>query len=90
MPQSYLISWHGLMAYVSRLDTTQEYLEQLNRGSSRLQEMAPPRIRRSRILNLTKTQDRLDLAMIAARVAIEQLSQYSRNRESGLIERLRR
>ena len=78
------------MAYVSRLDTTQEYLEQLNRGSSRLQEMSPPRIRRSRILNLTKTQDRLDLAMIAARVAIEQLSQYSRNRQSGLTERLRR
>ena len=78
------------MAYVSRLDTTQEYLEQLNQGSSQLQEMEPPRIRRSRLLNLTKTQDRLDLAMIAARVAIEQLSQYKRNRESGLIDRLRR
>ena len=78
------------MAYVSRLDTTQDYLERLNRGSSRLQEMAPPHIMRSRLLNLTKTQDRLDLAMIAARVAIEQLSQFKRNRESGLIERLRR
>ena len=78
------------MAYISRLDTTHEYLEQLNQGSSRLQEMEPPRMRRSRLLNLTNTQDRLNLAMIAARVAIEQLSQYKRNQESGLIERLRR
>ena len=88
MPQSYLISWHGLMAYVSRLDTTHEYLEQLNQKSNLVQKMEPPRIKRSRLLNLTKTQDRIDLATIAARIAIEQLSQYNRNRVSGLVARL--
>ena len=50
--------------------------------------MDPPRIKRSRILNLTKTQDRIDLATIAARIAIEQLAQYNRNRVSGLVARL--
>ena len=78
------------MAYVSRLDVTHNYLEQLDRDSSRLQGInPPPRIRRSRLLNLTKTQDRIDLAIIAARVAIEQLSLYTRNTKSGLIQRLR-
>ena len=88
MPQSYLISWHGLMAYVSRLDTTHGYLEQLNQKSTLVQRMEPPRIKRSRLLNLTETQDRIDLATIAARIAIEQLSQYNRNRLSGLVTRL--
>ena len=87
--QSYLISWHGLMAYVSRLDTTHEYLEQLKQGSNRLQEMKPPRVRRSRLLNLTKTQDRIELATLAARIAVEQLSRYTRNWNSGLIPRLK-
>ena len=76
------------MAYVSRLDTTHEYLEQLNQKSTRLQRMEPPRIQRSRLLNLTKTQDRIDLATIAARIAVEQISQYNRNRVSGLVARL--
>ena len=76
------------MAYVSRLDTTHGYLEQLNQKSIRLQGMEPPRIKRSRLLNLTKTQDRIELATIAARIAVEQLSQYNRNRVSGLVARL--
>ena len=76
------------MAYVSRLDTTHGYLKQLNQKSVRLQGMEPPRIKRSRLLNLTKTQDRVDLATIAARIAVEQLSQYNRNRVSGLVARL--
>ena len=76
------------MAYVSRLDTTHGYLKQLNQKSIRLQGMEPPRIKRSRLLNLTKTQDRVDLATIAARIALEQLSQYNRNRVSGLVARL--
>ena len=76
------------MAYVSRLDTTHGYLEQLNQKSIRLQGMEPPRIKRSRLLNLTKPQDRIDLATIAARIAVEQLSQYNRNRVSGLVARL--
>lgn len=76
------------MAYVSRLDTTHGYLEQLNQKSTHVQKMEPPRIKRSRLLNLTKTQDRIDLATIAARIAIEQLSQYNRNRVSGLVARL--
>ena len=76
------------MAYVSRLDTTHGYLEQLNQKSNFVQKMEPPRIKRSRLLNLTKTQDRIDLATIAARIAIEQLSQYNRNRVSGLVARL--
>lgn len=76
------------MAYVSRLDVTHNYLEQLNQDSSCLQGLEPPRIRRSRLLNLTRTQDRIDLAIIAARVAIEQISHYQRSRDSGLITRL--
>lgn len=76
------------MAYVIRLDTTHGYLEQLNQRSSLVQGMEPPRIKRSRLLNLTKTQDRIDLATIAARIAIEQLSQCNRNRVSGLVARL--
>ena len=77
------------MAYVSRLDVTYDYLEQLKRGSKGLQSMAPPpRIRRSQLLNLTKPNDRISLATIAASIAIEQLSQYKRNRDSGLIKRL--
>ena len=76
------------MAYVSRLDTTHGYLKQLNQKSIRLQGMEPPRIKRSRLLNLTKSKDRIDLATIAARIAVEQLSQYNRNRVSGLVARL--
>ena len=76
------------MAYVSRLDVTHNYLEQLDRDSSCLSSIEPPRIRRSRLLNLSKPRDRVDLAIMAARVAIEQLSQYQRNRDSGLIRRL--
>lgn len=77
------------MAYVSRFDATHEYLEQMKQGSERLQNMKPPHIRRSQLLNLTKTQDRIDLATIAARIAIDRLCRYSRNRNSGLIPRLR-
>lgn len=77
------------MAYVSRFDVKREYLEQLKQDSEHLQTMEPPRIQRSRLLNLTKTQDRIDLATIVARIAVEQLSHYNRNKVSGLIERLR-
>ena len=76
------------MAYVSRLDVTGKYLEQMKQSSEGLQSMAPPRIRRSQLLNLTRANDRIALATIAARIAIEQLSQYKRNLDSGLIARL--
>ena len=76
------------MAYVSRFDATYEFLRELKQRSKHLQTLPPPSIRRSRLLNLTVTQDRIDLATIAARIAIEQISQYSRGQKSGLIDRL--
>lgn len=77
------------MAYVSRFDVTDEYLEQLELDSTLLQALEPPRVRRSRLLNITNTGQRLELAMIAARIVVEQLSQYKSNRVSGLMDRLR-
>lgn len=77
------------MAYVSRFDVTDEYLDQLGLDSTILQALEPPRVRRSRLLNITNTEQRLELAMIAARMVLEELSQYKSNKDSGLMDRLR-
>ena len=58
----------------------------LGRPSSAMNRAA--KNHRDLLLNLIKLNDRIALATVAARIAIDQLSQYRLNRDSGLIERL--
>lgn len=77
------------MAYVSRFDVNDTYLEQLKENSYLVQDMQPPTVRRSGILNITNPKERIELATIVARIALEEMSQHRRNTDSGLMKRLR-
>ena len=74
------------MAYISRLKVSHKYLDQLNKDSRVVQDMVSPVIERSALFNLTDSQSRMDLAIATTRIALEELSEYGRNK--SLLSRL--
>lgn len=84
--QAFLISWHHLECYISRLDVSKEYLDKLNNNTTRLQEGPHPLVKRSRSFDLTKSDHRVQFAMLAAHLLIHQMTIYKRHK--GLVKRL--
>ena len=84
--QAYLVSWHHLEYYVSRLDVSKEYLDKLDKDTRRLQEGPRPLIKRSRRFDLTNTDHRVQFGLLVAHLLIHQMTMYGRQKE--LVKRL--
>ena len=91
LAQSYLISWHFLECYITRMEVSEQYLSVLTTNSSKLGVCAGPDVRRSRVYDMKDPDQRIQFAKMAARIAIELLYQYPTHRGhgTGLIRRLR-
>lgn len=82
--QEYLVSWHHLNCYISRLNISDVFLDQLIQGDEALK--SHPCVKRSRIFHLKDVEDRLEFAMVVAQLAVERLTMFNRNK--ALVESL--
>ena len=71
---------------MSRLDVSNTYLDQLASKSRNLQERLT--VKRSRIFHLKDPEERIQLAVTIAELAILELASYNRTRKSGLVDTL--
>ena len=85
--QSWLISWHHLECYFSKLEVTREYLAQLS-DTSGLYTQKPPILRRSRRYNLRIPADRVEVGLMYARIFLELLGMYHSIQKLGVVEQL--
>ena len=78
--QKYLLSWHNLECYVSRIDITDEYLEAMSNIEDRVLLQEKPLVRRSAPLSLIDEHERVEIAMWIVQMAVAELLQYSRHK----------
>ena len=85
--QSWLISWHHLECYFSKLEVTRDYLAQLS-DTSGLHSQKSPLLRRSRRYNLRIPADRVEVGLMYARIILELMGEYHSIQKLGVIEQL--
>ena len=85
--QSWLISWHHLGCYFTKLEVTRDYLSQLS-NTSGLSKQTPPLLRRSRRYNLRIPTDRVEVGLMYARILLELLGEYNSTQKLGIIAQL--
>ena len=85
--QAWLISWHHLECYFTKLEVTRDYLSQLS-NTSGLSEREPPLLRRSRRYNLRIPADRVEVGLMFARILLELLGEYNSTQKLGIIAQL--
>ena len=85
--QSWLISWHHLECYFTKLEVTRDYLSQLS-NTSGLSKQEPPLLRRSRRYNLRIPADRVEVGLMYARILLELLGEYNSTQKLGIIAQL--
>lgn len=76
------------MGYISHFRASRDYLQQLQVQSRSLQDVEPPKVKRSKEFDLTKTEERIEFAIGCARIAVEELQEYERAQTSGLLDRI--
>ena len=79
MMQKYLLSWHHLTCYVSRLDVSDEYIEQMTSSKHLIRVSPKPVVRRSIFTTLLDNEGRVLIAQILVQMVIEELRQYRRH-----------
>lgn len=89
LTQTYLLTWHHMECYLSRLEVSQKYIHNLGQDKSKnLQKGPHPLVERSRKFYMKDHKDRRDWMLLAAHVQVEQLSKYERHYSSQLVQRL--
>ena len=85
--QVYLISWHHVCCYISRLDVRDSDLERLKQGNRHcLQGLC---VKESRHFDMRNPDERIKVANFVALIAINGLAVYQSLNKSKLIGRLR-
>jgi len=72
--QTFLLSWHHLDAYISRLDVSDAYLESLAFDSQTLD--GRPTVKRTHLLSLKDPSERIQLATHTAEILLFLLAQF--------------
>lgn len=87
LAQAWLVSWHHLDCYFTRMDVTRDCLTQLS-DTSILNEQTSPILRRSRWYNLRVPADRLEVGLMFARIILELLGFYNSVVKLGVMKQL--
>lgn len=85
--QSWLISWHHLECYFTKLEVTRDYLSQLS-NTLGLSKRELPLLRRSRRYNLRVPADRVEVGLMYARILLKLLGSYNSTQKLGVIAQL--
>ena len=85
--QVYLISWHHVHCYISRLDFGKTDFDRLKQGNKHcLQGLC---VKETIPFDMVDPKQRIQVARFVARIAIDGLAVYQRLNKSKLIGRLR-
>ena len=84
--QVYLISWHHVHCYISRLDIPADRLIRLKEGNRHCLEGL--RVKRTRLFDMTLSHDRIQIAEAIARITIDGLKVYSPFSKNKVVQRL--
>ncbi len=77
--QTFLISWHHLTGYITRLDVPAGYMPVYHDNLEMPHE--PLKVRRSKMMDLKDPEARVEFLTIVATIALRRLARYSRYAE---------
>lgn len=85
--QIYLISWHHVLCFISRLDIQNSDLDRLKKGDRHC--LLGLCVKETRRYDMVLPEERIQVAELVALIAINGLALYQSLRKSKLIGRLR-